>query len=290
MSGVKIRFIEAGYTQHLEAIALRGGRFAKIRFPASVAVIEHPKRGIFLFDTGYSQRFHEQTRHFPNRFYSLITPVTIPPEQTAAAQIRSWGIPAGDVRGVVLSHFHADHVAGASDFVKAKYLYRKSAYDAVKNLSAWGGVKAGFLRGLLPADFEARSQALTDDQFTARFASGTAEASVFRTGYDLFGDGSVVAVDLPGHAVGQLGLYVQAGDGRRYLLAADACWDQRSYQELRPPHSITKLLFSDWDQYMGTLSKLNQLSKAAPEIKIVPCHCEKTLEGLHDHATHSAAE
>ena len=281
MSGVKIRIIEAGHTKHLEAVALKGGAFKTLRFPASVAVIEHPQKGVVLFDTGYSARFHEQTRHFPNRFYSLITPVTIRPEDTAAAQMKNFGITPNDVRGVVLSQFQADHVGGAADFEKAKYIYRKSSYDAVKDLSNFGAVKAGFLRGLLPSDFEARSQALVDEQFTTPFREHSAEAVAFKGGYDLFGDSSVIAVDLPGHATGQIGLYVQASDGQRYLLAADACWDERSFQEMRPPSSITKMIFSDWKQYIGTLSTLHDLSIADPDLKIIPCHCEKTLEGLH---------
>jgi len=275
-SGVRISFIAAGFTKHLEAVSYRGGRYKIVRFPASVAVIEHPREGVILFDTGYSARFYEQTKHFPNKFYALITPVTISPETSAAHQLAARGIKPGDVRKVVVSHFHADHIAGVADFPRAQYIYRKAGYDAVKDLSAWGAVRAGFLRGLLPTDFASRGLAITDQAMRA----GVTDCPEFPLGFDLCGDQSVIAVDLPGHVVGQIGLLVRTGDGERYFLVADACWCQENYQELKPPASIARLIFADWGQYNDTLKRLHAAALRAPDLRIVPCHCEKTLDEM----------
>lgn len=276
MSDVRVSFIEAGFTKHLEAVSMLGGRWKTIRFPASVAVIEHPREGVILFDTGYSARFQEQTKHFPNRFYSLITPVTIAPEHTALAQLAKRGISVRDVRHVILSHFHADHIGGACDFPFAKYIYRGQSYRAVRDRSAWGALRAGFLSGLLPQDFTSRGRVLEDKDFVI----GQYGFSPYDVACDLFGDGRLLVVDLPGHAAGQIGLLVRAGLRERYFLVADACWGERSYRELRSPNPIVRAIFDDWGAYKETLGKIQSLSVSEPTIKIVPCHCDQTLAEL----------
>jgi glyoxylase-like metal-dependent hydrolase (beta-lactamase superfamily II) len=281
MSDVRVSFLEAGFTKHLEAISLAGGRLKTIRFPATVAVIEHSKHGVVLFDTGYSMRFYEQTKYFPNRFYGMITPVTITPETSALYQLKSRGIGERDIKHVVLSHFHADHIGGAADFAHAQYIYRQNAYGAVRSLSSLRSVRAGFLRGLLPSDFERRSRCLTDSDFVV----GKADCAGFESGCDLFGDGSVVALDLPGHAIGQLGLLVKASDGDRYFLVADACWGKTAFVESRPPNAIVRTFFSDWVEYNQTLQKIHHVHSSMPKIKIVPCHCDQTWTDL-SHADH----
>jgi glyoxylase-like metal-dependent hydrolase (beta-lactamase superfamily II) len=276
MSDLDLSFLEAGFTRHVEAGAMRGGSLRPVRFPASVAVIEHPREGVVLFDTGYSPRFHEQTKSFPNRFYSLITPVTIKPEETAAAQLKVRGISPRDVRHVILSHFHADHIGGVADFPQARYVYRAVGFEAVRHLRGMGALRAGFLSGLLPQDFLARSRALTD----ADFKVGRYGFHDFDVACDLFGDGSVLLVDLPGHAIGQIGLLARSRDGRRYFLVADACWGERAYREMRLPSPVARVIFANWSTYKDTLGKIHRLSRQEPELQIVPCHCDRTLAGL----------
>jgi glyoxylase-like metal-dependent hydrolase (beta-lactamase superfamily II) len=276
VSDLRIRFLEAGFTKHVEAMAINGGSLKPVRFPATVAVIEHPREGVILFDTGYSERFYEQTKYFPNRIYSLVTPVTISPEHTAVAQLKALGIGVRDVRHVILSHFHADHIGGVADFPHAQYIFRGEGYEAVRELAGWGALRAGYLSGLLPQDFASRSRALTD----ADFKLGQYGFHDFDLAADLFGDGQILAVDLPGHATGQIGLLVRAEGGSRYFLVADACWSARSYQELRNPSPFTRIIFADWAAYKKTLGKIKTLSTQEPAVQIVPCHCDQTLHGL----------
>ncbi len=255
---------------------MRGGRMRPIKFPATVAVIEHPREGVILFDTGYSPRFFEQTKYFPNKFYALTTPVTIAPEMTALAQLARRGIAVRDVKHVILSHFHADHIGGAGDFPHATYIYRGSSYDAVKGLTPWKSLMAGFLGGLLPEDFQRRSRPLGDSDFRV----GNYGFHEFSNACDVFGDGQILAVDLPGHAAGQIGLLVHDGSGARFFLVADAAWLGRSFQENRAPLPLMKLIFDDWKVYGETLGKIHALAQRDSALKIVPCHCDRTFHEL----------
>jgi glyoxylase-like metal-dependent hydrolase (beta-lactamase superfamily II) len=101
----------------------------------------------------------------------------------------------------------------------------------------------------------------------------------FVMGFDLFGDASLLAVELPGHAIGQLGLFL-AADDRHYFLIADACWLSRAYQEFVEPHPIARLIFADNRQYVDTLAKIHQLHQLNPHLKIIPTHCAKTWRQL----------
>jgi len=78
---------------------------------------------------GYADRFETATTPFPERFYRWLTPVTLKPEEALGVQLAGLGIAAGDVRHVVLSHFHADleHAANPGGTL---HLLRNAARDA----------------------------------------------------------------------------------------------------------------------------------------------------------------
>ena len=275
--GVRLSFLEAGHCLHPGAMAYRGGPWKSIRFPAMVAVLEHPREGVVLFDTGYSRRFHEQTRNFPNRFYALITPVSVTEEETAISQLAGRGVGVRDVRTVILSHFHADHVAGAGDFPHATYVYDGEGYARLEKLSAFAGLRSGFLRGLLPDDFARRGRPLFPRE---RVRTADALPGFFDEAVDLFGDGSILVIALPGHAAGHVGLLVRTAEGEQVFLISDACWRRESFQEGRPPLAVAGMIFDDRPEYARTLARLHGLHRTRPELKIVPCHCTATLAEL----------
>ena len=268
------QFLVCGECSHPESVVLPGGNPFRVRsFPSSVAVIDHPKDGITLFDTGYSERFLEITKNFPERFYAMVTPVKLDPEQTAARQLERLGIRRSDVRRVVCSHFHADHVSGVADFDRAEYIYSKRALDKLRARSRVGQVASGFLNGLLPGDFEARGRPI--ESFTVH--QSIADFGPFGEGIDLAGDGSLLAVPLPGHSPDHFGLLATRGDGGRDFLVADACWTSESYRENKMPSVVARIAIDDSRAYRKTLGNLQHLHREQPSIRIIPCHCAETL-------------
>lgn len=270
---VRISFIKAGYCRHPQKVAWRGGGWTWIEFPATVAVIDHPKHGVVLFDTGYSERFFQATRRWPASLYPRVTPVFLDEKATALAQLKELGIRADDVRSIVLSHFHADHIGGLGDFAKARYVYDKSAFMAVRELKGWRALRKAFLPELLPADFEDRSRSICE------WSAPPAELSELSQGVDLFGDGSVWMLSLPGHTVGHVGLFVRTSS-KDYLLTGDACYLRENYQFNSPAMSVAGLIFDDFAKYRQTLTCLHHVYTRHPGIEIVPCHCENTFRQL----------
>ncbi len=253
---------------------MRGGRWRTVRFPALCALLDHPDRGPVLIDTGYAPRVRGETRRWPAWLYGALIPVHVREADTAAAQLRALGIAPEAIETVVLTHFHADHVAGLRDFRRARFVFAREAYEAVRSKRGVAAVKAGFLPGLLPDDFEARAEPLDPRALRPL----PAPLGPFRQGIDVLGDGGLWGLPLPGHAVGQMGLYFKHETGRPVLLAADACWLSRQVRERRYPSRLAHLVLPDPAAYRDTLDRLHELHRARPDVAILPSHCPEVWE------------
>ena len=269
MLTTKLTLLQAGYTTAPEAIILRRGRWRKIRIPALFALIEHPHRSPILIDTGYSPRFLAATQPWPYRLYRWITPVVVHDADTAAAQLARRGIAATAVRRLIVTHFHVDHIGGLADFPDAKFIHLPDGYAATQGVSGPAALKIGFLPGHLPLDFAERSRPIRPGQAIDL----PPEYAPFSEGWDILGDGSLLGVSLPGHAHGQMGVFLHDARLGAVLLAADACWHSRAYRELRPPHPLIDRWLPDAAAYHATLQKLHRLHQNRPDLHIIPAHC-----------------
>jgi glyoxylase-like metal-dependent hydrolase (beta-lactamase superfamily II) len=250
-----------GWTEAHEAAAIAGGSWRKkVRFHATAVLLEHEVHGRVLFDTGYSSRFFDETARWPCRLYRLFTPVTLTEPGGIAKVLARRDIASESVRHIIVSHWHADHIGGLRDFPGAQLHTNRAAWDSIQGLSGLGALRKAFLPGLVPADAAGRLRWIGE-------------------GSDVFGDGSLTVLELPGHAVGQIAVRFVADDGQAVLLAADACWLSRAFRENRMPHPVTRVIH-DWESYRRSLARLHHLSKAEPDLLIVPCHCPETAERI----------
>lgn len=270
---MKITILQAGYCMCPEHLAIRGGGWRGISFPAMFALFEHPRRGPMLFDTGYSYRFFEETRRFPESLYRRLTPVTLREDQLAVNQLSTLHLKPSDITQVFISHFHADHVAALADFDRAHYVYLPQAYEALRYKHGLAALARSFLPGLLPDDFESRSAPID----VGRPCSLPPEYAPFHKGYDLVGDGTLLAVELPGHAAGQMGILARGDQDQTFFFVADAAWLARAVEENRTPHPLANFIFTDPKAYRATLSDLHTLRLNHPDLHIIPSHCAQTL-------------
>ncbi|WNS45922.1 MBL fold metallo-hydrolase [Paenibacillus sp. MMS20-IR301] len=269
---VGISIMAAGYCLHPERLTLRGGSLKPVAFPAGFALIRHPQYGPILFDTGYSARFFQETASLPASLYRRITPVVYSEDESAVRQLKAGGIAPEDVQYIILSHFHADHIGGVRDFPQAKFIYLRKSYDAVSRLGPVRATKAGFLPGLLPEQFNIRSLPVDEFSATRLLPPGLP----FKEAYDLLGDGSLLAVELSGHAAGMIGLFLSTGE-HDYLLCADTVWSSRAFRENRKPHPAAALIMSSRAEYRLNFERLRQIHSQFPQLRIVPSHCREAL-------------
>jgi glyoxylase-like metal-dependent hydrolase (beta-lactamase superfamily II) len=276
LSPVSFEMLQVGFCRHPECVALRGGSLRPVVFPAMCALIRHPGFGNWLFDTGYGEHFRAATQPFPERLYRWVTPIVLPEDQRLVAQLAARGLRPGDIDGVVISHFHADHIGALRDFPRATLVASRAGHAHVDGMSRVRALSQGFLPALLPPDFHERSRFL---EGLPRVALPP-ELQPFGQGVDVLGDASLIAVPLHGHAHQQFGLLLRRLDGRVVLLSADACWSMRALRESRPPTWIAQRIFADRSGYRATFEKLRALATEHPDILLVPSHCQETARAL----------
>ena len=140
-------------------------------------------------------------------------------------------------------------------------------------------VRRGVLASLAPADMGARATFFEDLQFV----STGSDMAPFETGADLFGDGALIAVNLPGHCPGHWGLAVRDRDGCRTFMVGDAAWSRGAVRNNAPPPRLTTSLLGDTKIYRETLLALNSLHRNNSEIVLMPSHCPEAAAAVAPH-------
>ncbi len=271
MHKVSLNIASAGYCEANRAHALRKTSRKTIRFYATYAHIQHPVHGHILYDTGYTQRFYEYTKYFPFSIYAKATIVHIRQEEEAKYFLLQKGIHPEDIKYIIISHFHADHIGGLQDFPNAEFICSDAAYEDVKDKQGLSALRRGFIPNLMPTDFQSRARRLS-------FDSATKEVRYLGKVIDLFMDGSILLCQLGGHAKGQIGALINAD--KKVLLVADTAWLKQNYIDLHLPSPIVRLFFDSWKGYKASLYRIHEYHKTNPDTLIVPCHCEDTLRQL----------
>ncbi|WP_454783020.1 MBL fold metallo-hydrolase [Legionella sp. WA2022007384] len=261
---IEYQLFEVGFCKYCARMTLKNAHWKQSEYPALCTLIKHPTYGYILFDTGYTNRFFQLTQKFPFSLYRHLTPVML--KKSLKEQLAENNIQASEIKGIVISHFHADHIGGLKDFPNAQFFCHP---DAINDIHQKTGIKAliqGFLPGLLPKDFYERLVLLKNE------IELKPSLFPFTTGFDLFNDGQIIAIPLPGHAKGQIGLYFKAEQDT--FLIADSCWHQETFKELIFPSNLTYLIHDNKESYQQTIQKLHQLFKNNKEIDMIPSHCQ----------------
>ncbi len=253
---VQVTSFRVGHCTHPACMVLKGAGLASLCFPSRAFLI-HTRVGWVLWDTGYANHFHDATAHGVFRLYPWVTPVTFEPKHALAAQLRAYGLAPRDIHTLVLSHFHADHVAGLRDFPHARLRCSAEGWNAVRGLQGLGAVRRGFVPGLMPPDMEARLQFVDASPAVALPAA----LHPFTHARDVLGTGELLVVDLPGHVQGHVGAFV-ATDNGWVLLASDAAWMPEGYQQLRGPSELTFVVQHQRAAYYRTLRQLHTLHQS----------------------------
>jgi glyoxylase-like metal-dependent hydrolase (beta-lactamase superfamily II) len=195
---MKLQFLDAGRLRLKKSVYIRSAdRSETFEAPVICALIRH-KQGNILFDTGCHPSVVE---HGEERWGSMMMKIMTPlmrAKDTLLPSLACVGIDPDDIDIVVCSHFHPDHCGCNQFFRKATILAHAKEIEAAK---APGAEAAGYLR----ADWDHEQP-----------------MDVVNGERDLFGDGKVVLIPLPGHTPGLIGAMVHLDRDGSFLLASDA--------------------------------------------------------------------
>lgn len=101
--------------------------------------------------------------------------------------------------------------------------------------------------------------------------------STFTASHDLFGDGSVLLVDLSGHTPGSVGVLLATEDGP-ILLAGDVAWHSIQVERIRQ-RSAFPGVFVDDDRDAAFLA-LHRLHAASAALRVIPAHDHHLTQAL----------
>ncbi|NUS99401.1 MAG: N-acyl homoserine lactonase family protein [Sphingomonas sp.] len=174
---------------------------------------------VLLWDTGFPAAWKGQTRDLGD--------LTVTEDKTLAEQLQQLGLKPADVDIVGISHMHNDHTGQAAEFPHAELLIGTGDFEQTKG---------------------------KDDPFGPWRKEGSKVHSA-QGDVDVFGDGSVMALHLPGHTPDHMALLVKLASGP-VLLTGDL-YHSRDAREKRgvPPFNTSR------EQTLQSMDKFEKLAK-----------------------------
>ena len=122
------------------------------------------------------------------------------PKQSIADMLKQLNVAPASVKYVGISHYHGDHTGQAKDFPQATLLIGKGDWDVVTNPAMAATAN--------PANF-------------APWTVGSSKVEALAADKDVFGDGSVMILNMPGHTPGHHSLLVKLKDMGPVLITGD---------------------------------------------------------------------
>ena len=194
------------------------GRTTVLPLPVPAFLVRHP-RGDLIWDTGMSR-----TRTDLGDWAT--------PGSSLVDQLQQLALAPGDIRFLALSHGHWDHSGNAGLFAAATWivnpLERAAMFDAESRAS-----QAMDDYGVLEA---AETRLITDD-------------------HDLFGDGSVVIIQAPGHTPGHAVLLLRLPQSGPIVLSGDLWHMAESRRDRHVPTFNT-----DRAQTLASMDRVERLA------------------------------
>lgn len=264
MSAISPRFFTTSLLPVYERLVLKDGRWRKINLRVRVGYFHHPALGHSLIDTGY---FNADTLRgiktspFLSIYRALLRPSTLGHDRLSQS-LASLGITRQEVQTLLITHLHADHIGRLRDFPNANIICSRKAWKNYRHRSSFKNALSGVFGVLLPEDIEKRLSFFED----ASMVEGPCEMG---SSYDLLKDGSILVVDLPGHAEGHVGFCFPRLPGP-FLYAADSQWLIEAAVENRTPRFPASLVACDREMLRLSTEKVATFVRQGGDVLL--CH------------------
>lgn len=175
-----------------------------ITIPIGMWILDHPK-GLVVYDTGNNVAVADGgcKTHWAEGMCDFLKP-SLTRADVIDKQLEKLGYKTSDVKVVISSHSHLDHIGNIEMFPNAIHVIQKKEL-----YQAWWPEK--FQRG------GAHVMADYDDARDFNYLALEGD-------YDLFGDGTVMIYFTPGHTLGHQSVKVKLPETGTVILTGDAIW------------------------------------------------------------------
>lgn len=248
-----------------EALVVSSGSFFRRRHLAQNAVlITHPA-GDILIDTGLGRAIDQQFKE--NGFFDkqLFSYQDVDP---AVNQMTQAGYDFDKLKRIIPTHLHWDHASGIEDFPSVPVWVQRAEYDHA-------------IEGSAPAFLHSQ---MDDESISWNFFELPVKSyQGFEKSLDVYGDGSIVLVDLSGHSAGQVGIFLTISSGKRFFFIGDTTWTIKGVNDnAGRPAMLSWLVKLNWNDALNIkrIQAIHELSKEFEDLTIVPAHDELVAENL----------
>lgn len=278
MQKVKVHILQTGKVCIVPELAFGGDHCSTIKasgilaskkkrewFPVSVFLVEHPD-GLLLLDTGWDRSMSPegvfdkkaQINSLGSRILYEVNQGMVPMGMTASEQIRRMGYQISDIDDVIISHLDCDHANGLPQFGDAKHvLVSKTEMEyAGKHSTRFHNKWWKSLNNI--------------DLYDWNDTQGPNGKS-----YDVFGDGKVELINIPGHTDGLVATKITQDDGRFFLYYGDGGYGEKSWKEM-----ITSGISTDKKAQKKSLEWIREQSLDPKCIASLACHGKEMKPGV----------
>ncbi|MEO8443191.1 MAG: N-acyl homoserine lactonase family protein [Betaproteobacteria bacterium] len=161
----------------------------KVQFVFSCYLIKHGNQYL-LWDTGHS-----------------MTAPNVAPKTSVVTQLAQLGVKPEQINYVGISHYHADHTGQVASFPQSTLLIGQGDWNAITAPKPAAGVNSPPF---------------------AHWISGGGKVEPLPNDKDVFGDGSVIILNTPGHTPGHHSLLVKLRN-QSYLITGDLAHFHENY-------------------------------------------------------------
>lgn len=228
--------------------------------PVSCYLVEHPK-GRILVDCGWHRDMspdgvydkQAQIRSLGSRLLYHINQGIVERGAAVNEQLKLMDLLPSDIDYVLLTHLDCDHANGLQLVRDAKRILVSRAemnFAQKKTLVNRTRYQRRWLNGV------------NLELFDWNATDGPVHQS-----FDLFGDGSVTMVNIPGHSDGLCAVKISNADGRFVLLCSDGAYATRSWRDM-----VTSGIASDKVLQLQSLNWIREQSLSPKCIAVIANH------------------
>lgn len=244
---VKTKFRETTKKGILAALSFILDRSFTEWMPIWVWVIELPE-GIFIVDTGENSMvvekdYFKSSGRFANWLNTTQFKFMVTQEEELDQQLNRIGIRPDDIKSVILTHLHLDHIDGLKFFTKTPVLVNKTEWEK----------PYGDLPKLYPREFQPRLVSLDSAFHNFEKTSMITE------------NGDLTFIETPGHTHGHSSVLLKTDQGY-ILFAGDVVYHQS--QLIENKYSGANV---DFEKAKRTYSTIKQFANKHPLV-FLPSH------------------
>jgi N-acyl homoserine lactone hydrolase len=232
--------------------------------PIHAYLLEHSKEGLTLIDAGICpEQAHQHGQYYRGLLRLILDDdeYAQEPDETLPQQLKRLGFRCDDIRNVILTHLHEDHVGNLRNLTKAKVVVARTEWNARRMK----------LFGFIPMFYEPSYSSVKQWQRVV-FDSGSFHT--FDRSQDLFRDGSVRLLPTPGHTSALIEM-----SGYQLLVTGDCLYTLRhlAYKQFQQVRFNKKA----GAEQVASIERIVGLKRVLPGLHLVTGHDHTDYQWKH---------